>query len=455
MKYINKIIIKIAGLFLVALFQTSCQKDSFTKANVNPNAPGTVVPANILPGVESALAYNQGGELTRFTNLFVQQMVGFSRQSEAFYKYALTSNDFNNAWGNMYTSVLGNNKDLQVKADAAMYNVYSGISRILSAYSLQLIVDSWGKVPYSQALSGSENTHPVYDDDKVLYDSIGKLVDVAILQLTNPEAGGQTPGADDLIYGGDVSKWIKFGHAIKARLYIHQSKGDAAMAAKAIAEANLTFTSNTDNAQFRFGNTETSANPIYQFNSQRGDIDYGAGTLADTLAALNDPRLIKLTTPDYTDVNGAGIGDYYGAKDAYVELITYEEILFIKAEATLRATGDYATAQQFYKAGIQASMDKLGVSAIEAAAYITVNGTLPITNIDAAIAKIAVQQWITLYQNPEAWTSWRRTGIPNLIPTAGTNGIPRRLLYPQNELSLNAANVPQATLYLPKIFWDK
>src|SRR6476620_8109746 len=145
-------------MLLLALFQVSCTKDKFTSTNVNPNSPETVTPANILPVVETGLAFTQGGDIARFSSLFTQQDVGFSRQSEAYYHYTLTSGDFDTPWGNMYTTVMGNNKDLLQKADAGGYNEYSGISRILMAYSLQLLVDAWGDVPYSQALNGEANT---------------------------------------------------------------------------------------------------------------------------------------------------------------------------------------------------------------------------------------------------------------------------------------------------------
>ncbi len=456
MKYIPKNSMILAVFMSLVLVQlSSCQKDAFTAANVNPNAPSTVVPANILPAVEISIAYTQGGDHSRFSSMFTQQDVGFSRQSQAYYNYVLTSTDFDNFWGNMYTSVLGNNADLLKKSDAGAYNQYSGISRILMAYSLQLLVDSWGKIPYSQALLAADNTHPVFDDDRALYDTIENLVTRGIAQLNDPDPGGQTPGTDDIIYGGDISKWIKFGHAIKARLFIHQSKGNAAMAQRALDEAVLAFENNDDNAEFIFGTAETASNPVYQFNQQRLDIDYGAGTLVDMLVAAADPRLTKLTTPDYSDVNGAGIGDYYGAINGHVEFITYEEILFIQAEATLRTTGDFGAAQNFYQAAILASMQKLGVDGADAAAYIASNGTLPITSVDDAIAAVSTEEYIALYLNPEAWTLWRRTGSPALTPVAGTNGIPRRFLYPQNEYSLNAANVPPGTtLFAPKIFWD-
>jgi hypothetical protein len=100
-------------------------------------------------------------------------------------------------------------------------------------------------------------------------------------------------------------------------------------------------------------------------------------------------------------------------------------------------------------------MQKLGISDADIDTYIAANGTLPATSVNNAIAAVALQEYIALYQNPEAWTLWRRTGTPALTPIAGSNGIPRRFLYPQSEISLNGENTPDATLFTPKVFWDK
>lgn len=195
MNYLNKNLVRVSAVLLVAFALASCKKELFNEANVNPNAPGTVVPANILPAVENALAYTQGGDIARYTSLFTQQNVGFSRQAQAYYGYVLTSTDFDSPWGNMYTSVMGNDKDLLEKADAKGYNAYSGVGRMIMAYSLQLLVDNWGDVPYSQALTGSGNTHPVYDNGKALYDTIANLVDVAISQLSSATREARFPEA--------------------------------------------------------------------------------------------------------------------------------------------------------------------------------------------------------------------------------------------------------------------
>ena len=43
--------------------------------------------------------------------------------------------------------------------------------------------------------------------------------------------------------------------------------------------------------------------------------------------------------------------------------------------------------------------------------HIAAHGTLPTTSVGNAIAAVAVQEYIALYLNPEAWTLGRRTGV--------------------------------------------
>lgn len=294
------------------------------------------------------------------------------------------------------------------------------------------------------------------------------------------------PGADDVVYNGNLTRWAEFAHAIKARLYIHQvsqsGSGNKAMADSAIAEVGRSFTSNADNAQVIFGSATTANAPWNQFWNQRGDIYFFYGTQSDgqsyfydlLVDTLNrDPRLpflidtLQEFTPPYV------LNSYYQLPNSPVEFICYDELQFISADAILTSTGNIVTAQAAYQNGITANMNKfnsnppVGVSPISGAqitAYILAHGTLPAT-VNDAHAKVDLQEYIALYLNPEAWTLWRRStyipgytnGSPLLIPITGpfqSNGIPRRLVYPQSELNLNGSNVPSATLWSPKVFWD-
>lgn len=450
MKTIQSIIITTAlgGLLITA----SCKKTFFTEVNTNINSPEEVTSGSLLSTVEGSLAYAQGGDLSRFTSMLTQQTLGAARQAQGYYNYTFTTQDFDGLWGNLYAQTMENNYLLMQQADEDGDHAYAGVSRILMAYILQITVDCWSGVPYSEAFKGVDNLHPAYDSDQDLYAEIAKLIDDGIANLNDPDPGVFVPGVEDVIYGGDLSKWIKFGHAIKARLAIHQSKDDASKAQEALDELALSFTSNDDNATYIFGTTQTSANPWYQFNQQRGDISFSSATLAATLLALNDPRY-PIFIDDAGDPDGLGLALYYGDINSPVELINYDELKFMEAEALLRVSGDFTGAQQAYTTGIESNMQKLGVAESDIATYLAANGTLPTGSIDEAIAAIGVQVNIALYLNPEAFTTFRRTGSPALVPVSGSE-VPRRLLYPQSEYSYNADNVPASTLSTPELFWD-
>ncbi len=443
------------------LFSASCKKEYFTSANKNPNSPDWVQPTLYLPTVEGSLAYTQGGDLSRFASMFTQQTNGLYRQSGAYMNFVFSAQDVDNLWGNLYTSVMNNDHVMMHESDSLQCTTYSGISRVLMAYSLMLTVDNFGSVPYSQAFMGASNLQPVYDDDATLYARILTMCDSAIFLLGMTDPGAYTPGSEDAIFGGDPTLWTKFAHAVKARAYIHQSKNNAAMATLALNEIAQSFASNKESAIYKgFGTASTANSPWYQFTNQRGDISFTSSTLASAMLTNNDPRFVSLF--DTTYYKGWGNDDaapYYsgfaGDGSETVELITYEELQFIAAEATITKGGSVADAQTFYQAGINASMTKLGIDTASINSYIATNGTL---SAGTALASICHEEWVALFLNPEVWTMYRRTGLPALTApaTASSSNIPRRLLYPQSESSYNKKHVPAgSTMYSPKVFWDK
>ncbi|MBX7142417.1 MAG: SusD/RagB family nutrient-binding outer membrane lipoprotein [Chitinophagales bacterium] len=445
-----KFLIAAPAVSMIFLFG-SCNSDFFTEVNTNPNSPDSVLPASLLSTVEGSIGYSQGGEYSRFSSMFTQQTLGAARQAEGWYNYIFTTQDFDTHWGNMYTQCMENNYLLIQMADEKGYHQYGGIAKILLAYSLQLVVDAWGDVPYTDAFQGLENLHPAFDNGSSVYESLNQLLDEAIDDLNQPLTESLLPGPDDFMYGGDASQWIKFAHAIKARLAIHESKTNATKAQEALDEIAQSFVGNEDNAQLFFGTTSTNAGPWNQFNTQRGDISFSTSTLAGEMSARNDPRY-SILIDDAGDPDGLGLAAYYGSPNSPVEFITFDELNFIKAEAILRTSGNIEDAQAAYRDGITANMQKLGIAQGDIDAYLAANGTLP-GDVNEAISQVAFQAWFALYLNPEAWTTYRRTGSPQLVAVDGTQ-VPRRLLYPQTEYSYNGENVPPSTLYTPRIFWD-
>ncbi|MBN9385125.1 MAG: SusD/RagB family nutrient-binding outer membrane lipoprotein [Chitinophagaceae bacterium] len=453
---LNKIkIFAVAGILILSA--GACKKSFFTSVNKNPNAVDFVNPNLLLPSCEIALGFTQGGDFSRYSSLLTQQAFGAQNQTATFYKYGINPGTFENGWGDMYTSTMENIFALKYGCDSiGFYHAYAGVARILLAYCLQVTVDDWGDIPYSAALRGKLDPYhlqPKYDKAADLYDSIAKLVDDGIALFGTTGNDLAVPGTEDVMYNGDLSLWAKFGHAIKARLYIHQSKGNPAMATSALAEIASSFASSKENAVYNFTGTGTTNNPWAQFmNDRAGYITFNDSSfLINSMINKTDPRVNLYG--DTVKKDGGILGPYYGSATSPVEFITMDELLFMKAEATLRSGGTIAAAQGYYRAAIDSNMTKLGVAPADIATYLAAHGTLPGTT-DAAIAQVGAEEYIALFLNPEAWTLYRRTGVPN-IPAQGGNGVPRRLIYPQSEYSYNGANTPQSTLYTPQIFWDK
>ncbi len=321
----------LAVLICGIMIAPSCKKSFFTDVNVNPNALAKVTPDLLLPTVEAALAYTQGGDMSRYSALLMQQMYGANSQSQQYYQYNFNPGNFDNVWPDYYTSTLENDYTLIQICDEGGYNKYGGIGRIIMAYGLQIGVDLWGDIPYSQAFKGNSatpNLHPTYDKAAGLYDTIVSLINVGTAQLQNPDGGALTPGAQDVIFKGNTAAWIKFGHAIKARLALHQSKGNAQMASTALAEIAQAFTGNADNAQYIFGTAQTSANSWYQFYRDRpGDENFTQSTLSANMLADHDPRYTAFNM-DGTDPATGASTSYYNQINSPVELITYDELLF-------------------------------------------------------------------------------------------------------------------------------
>lgn len=144
---------------------------------------------------------------------------------------------------------------------------------------------------------------------------------------------------------------------------------------------------------------------------------------------------------------------YTGA--APQRMISYAEYCFIRAEAALM--GAPGSAQQFYTDGITASMQEVGVAALDITNYLVINGTLVGTNAQK-LRQIIEEKYVASFGvSVEPWNDWRRTGYPVIsAPTNAVIGtVPRTLFYPQSEIDLNPNNPGQKSATLQAgPFWD-
>lgn len=348
---------------------------------------------------------------------------------------------------------------------------------LLEVYSYQNLVDIFGNIPYSQAMD-INNISPVYDDAFTIYKDLITRVTASVAAL-DPAAGSY--GSADLIYGGDVAKWIKFGNSLKVRLGITIADKDPVLS-KSTVESAVTaglFTSNDDDALLHYlGAIHT--NPIYVDVVQSGRDDFvPANTIVDLMNQKLDPR-----RPLYfTTIGSVYKGGIYGESSPFSQyshindaitaptfpgiLLTYDEVLFYLAEAAARGYTVGGTPESFYNAAITASIVFWGGTPAQAAAYLLTPGVAYTSPASGTTwqQKIGTQSYIAFYtRGLEEFNQWRRLDYPvlNTPPTLEGNyaKLPKRFTYPVNEQTLNATNYQAAAtaiggdLLTTRVFWD-
>jgi hypothetical protein len=424
----------------------SCKKGYFYSGiNDDPSQLKNPLPSNLLPGIIQSTGYEWGGDASRFPSTFMQQTTGIANQSLQANRYAVSADDVNNMWtsGLYGGGIMNNAHSLIIIADSLKQYHYAAIGRILMANALGLTTDFWGDVPYTQAFQGVGNTQPKYDTQQQIYDTLFQLLNKAIAALGVDDGSPFQPGAEDLLYGGDLDKWARFAHALKAKFYLHLVKVDAANYDKALAEIPDAFSASSDDAGVLFnGASVASENPWSQFNSQRGDIGF-TGYIYDLLEANGDPRLAV-----YSDGDG-GLGTLYGSPNSTVYLMSYDELKFIEAEAAFQKNNKEAAASA-YNAAVSANL----IRTVGNDNYLA---KVRKTAADITLQDIMTQKYIANFLNPEVWADWRRTGLPALTPAPGGvlgGQLPRTLLYPSGEQRYNA-NAPKNTSMTRRVWWDK
>ena len=348
------------------------------------------------------------------------------------------------------------------------------ITDIMQVFTWSVLVNTFGDIPYTEALD-PDNLFPKYDDAKTVYFDLLTRLDTSIAAL-DPAASGFGSDAD-LVYGGDVEKWIMFGNSLKLRLGMIIADFDAAKS-KSVVEsaAPNVFTSNTDNASFAYTAITPNVNPVWGELVQSGRDDYApATTLINLMNTLNDTR-----RPFYfNDVDGKYVGGQPGAASAGPTIarpstkvaqpdlpylfLSYAEVEFALAEAVERGYNVGGTAAEHYTNGVTASMEYWGVSSANIAAYLAQPSVAYATATGDYKQKIGTQKYLALYMDGfDAWTEIRRLDFPKLaVPVDAQSGFPVRYPYPVNEQNLNSASWSSAAAAIggdkveTKLFWDK
>ncbi|OVE59879.1 SusD/RagB family nutrient-binding outer membrane lipoprotein [Chryseobacterium mucoviscidosis] len=460
------------------LMLTSCE--DIESLNVDPKAPVDNPPSGYLFSSGVVTGLNQMNTLNVNRSIFrhlTQQLADVTYREGT--RYSFRRRDVADAhWNQLFYALNSLNKSKEIIAtetlDAKVKANRLAMIDAMQVYFFQILVDSYGNVPYSQALQIEQFLSPKYDDGKTIYQDLIKRINADISALDNSAAGF---GSDDVVYGGDLVKWRKFMNSLKLKLGMNLADVDASLAKSTVESAYSAgvFSSNTDSAIIQYQSTGLFTSPLYEDLVLSGRVDFCATNLiVNYLKTNNDPRISKYFT---TALSGSNAGQYVGGTfglnpsaaqtlslinpsisvaNGLGYLADYVEIEFLLAEAAARgySVGSIAT---HFDAGIGASMDHWKVSATDKAAYLaTHNYAVQSTTGNPWKKIIGDEAWIAMYNRGfEAWTFNRRLDNRTYTPTP-----PVRVLYPIKEYSINSSNVAAASTAIggdeqtTKIFWD-
>jgi len=479
--------------------------DDYLGENVDPNKelPREVTAPELLPTsiVSSASAhYNIAFSMC----LYSQQLASYFEPGADTQEEVQISG----GWSSIFLQAFS---DLDKLASIAQENGndgYLGIARVLQAQNLGLATDQWGAVPFTTATMGEEDFTPTFEDQEAVYGHINTLLDEAIALLGQADNNGI--GSDDLIYGGDISNWLKTAYFLKSKYGLHLSEVDQAVAVSGVLDnvANA-FEGNQDDFQLVYNSRNFNPwNAGVVLPNQTGNFSL---LLSDQLVSLMDgtaipftsieldPRLPLITTIGENDteylggLNGAegvhefgdteddenigantnlGGDDFYSSQAAPLILGSYSEQKFMEAEALFLQNGGNATsvgstqaAYDAYLEGIRSNMEKLGVATDQSAAYLA-DTSVAVGPANLTMQLLMREKYIATFLNPESFVDLRRYDFdPQVFPGLELpfnhnellNGQwVRRAQYPASEQTRNGEEVEKVTKGIDEgVWWDR
>ncbi|MEP6582716.1 MAG: SusD/RagB family nutrient-binding outer membrane lipoprotein [Ginsengibacter sp.] len=482
---------------------TGCKKD-FLNINQNPNSPteSSISPDLILPralaATASRMATSYGDEAGWMGYWARSGTYGPNTEPES---YNITTTFEATEWSGWY-DILNDYNIMEVKATAGEQDFYRGIAKIMKSIGFMYLVDQYNNVPYSKAFDLSGNILPAYDKGQDIYADLFKQLDTAVSLIKNADVS-KNPGLEeaDIMFGGDAAMWVKFANTQHLKLALRESQvsgfAGSAEVAKIIANGGG-FLQSGETASVQPGYTIDNGkqNPFWDSYKQAytGDVadqfNRANNYVLNTFIATGDVRYQYFFSPAASPLNGK---DYYGynygevipntdpkaANSSDVAgpglaksptqpqwVITSVESLFLQAEAAERGWITTATSLSLYNAAVEESFIWLGVTNDVTTADDYLASGEAIVDWAGATNKvnlIVTQKYLAMVgvNNFEAWADYRRLGVPNvplsLSPSRGTNKIPLRLKYPQDEFNYNNANVSAEGDPNPQtsgIFWD-
>ncbi len=423
--------------------------DDINKKPDNP-ANDMINPAlQLTDGIMSTGYTTVSGNLAWGASSLTEQLVGVGMNQ--FYDLEIrnvsqtaSSSTYNNEWNGTYYNIYNLKLAVAKSEEGGAYSEYvdvRGMSKVLLALNFGVLTDLFGDIPCSEA---TENTQPKVDKQQDVYTTIFSYLDGAIADLESAKADGVAfAGSQDILYNGDLDKWIAFAYALKARYNLHLMAVDQNAAANALAAAQKAKELGFDGAEIT-GFTSYASSNCNPWAAFWGDRNYNAAskTVADLMNDRNDPRIDVYATPwayqgvvlatgvavpgnleDARTVYGTAEGEGFAlpawlnvysfaeGEAASIHLMSKAELYFILAELEARNGADYS---EDFAVAVEASFADYGNFGV------AVNGTaadyvasLSSRLSENALKEIMIQKYLSQCRDEqiETYNDFRRMEV--------------------------------------------
>ena len=495
MKILKNIGMAAISMALMLTTLTSCKDSGFLDINYNPNYPSTASAKYLVAAGEASTVSVMGLYASLTGDMWCQYTTqgNSTNQYNTLCSYATTTATsvppVTTLWQNGYANAL---EDLKLAiADAEEKGEWNWwlMAKVLTAYNFMMLTDSYGDIPFTEALDPAF-ANPKFDDSKtVVYPGIIALLDEAIAKEAEANASNaKSPVSNyDCFLGGDMSKWVAFAKSLKLKAYLKDYASNASQIASLLSAGGLL---EEDCAWTAWEDATNKSNPLYEYNIRQLNTTENiraCQTFFDYMLMNNDPRIVYIYEPTsdakktypteaewLTHLSECYEALPYGAEkipdtqvapisktsrfrqrvDDPVYLMNAAECELMIAEAYARA-GNAAQAKAYYEKAVEAGFKRWGLDATP-----FINGVYAFNESDM-LTSIGMMYWMT-YAGANSYDGWltiNRLGIPALQPDimvrANNSALERGFtpgyvpgsLVDATASTLNAGQYPKRLLY--------
>lgn len=495
----------IVVLSMLLLSLGSCETVDFGDTNRNVNGPSDPNTAALLTAAQ--VRYVEIG----FRDWLVNPHLYVQYQAQPIYQDESRYSEVPANWSAFYTQALNPLQTIVARATDPVVSTsvnfvangsaanQLGVAKIMKVVVFKKITDTFGPIPYVEALN-PENVAPAYTSQEAIYeDFIAELK--AARDMLNPAEPGPT---GDVIYQGDVMMWKKFANSLLLSISMQMSEAAPTLAASefqaALGHSAGVIETVAEEAWYMPVNLASLLNPWTAFrpadynmseffqNAFQGDQPNSySNSMFDTrlnvFSSAPTAEGLPYGLANYTGISSlAAISSYITEPLAPFAWMTSSYVYLMRAEAGDQGLGwtgessalmletgivqSYESVTFYYGNGPHtgsglAPIDITGDAAAFAAARVADAATVGMLQV------IREEKWAALFpQGFQAWCEWRRTDVPALTPSPdplNDGPIATRYLYPTTELNVNDANYQAGVSLLnppndkntSKVWWDQ